>query len=144
MKARFLCSITLAILFFSVGASATPDFYATSSQHGLVMDNVSVTDTATNEVIASVDAGNVPELTPPVVRYSANPRYGEAPLTVTFKDNSTGSPYAWNWNFGDGTFSTIQNPKHTYSQAGNYSVTLTVTNTSGSNSFKKAKYIQVI
>ena len=30
----------------------------------------------------------------------------------------------WNWNFGDGTNSTEQNPVHTYSKAGNYTVNL--------------------
>jgi PKD repeat protein len=37
------------------------------------------------------------------------------------------------WDFGDGTTSTQQNPMHTYSAAGNYTVTLTVTNKAGQN-----------
>ena len=72
-----------------------------------------------------------------------SPRIGTAPLTVYFKDNSTGSPTAWNWSFGDGTYSTLQNPKHTYSAAGNYTVKLTVTNSAGSASVAKCNYITV-
>ena len=40
--------------------------------------------------------------------------------------------FDFSWNFGDGTTSTIQNPTHNYNEAGNYTVTLTVTDESGS------------
>ncbi len=36
-------------------------------------------------------------------------------------------PYSWYWDFGDGNTSNIQNPIHTYTNAGNYTVILTVT-----------------
>ncbi|AKB80284.1 cell surface protein [Methanosarcina horonobensis HB-1 = JCM 15518] len=79
----------------------------------------------------------------PVAAFSASPTSGNAPLNVTFTDSSTGSPVAWNWNFGDGTSSTEKNPAHTYSTAGNYTVTLTVTNAAGSNTATKSSYISV-
>ncbi|WP_141241786.1 PKD domain-containing protein, partial [Methanosarcina spelaei] len=50
----------------------------------------------------------------------------------------------WKWSFGDGTSSTIQNPKHKYSAAGKYTVTLTVTNAKGSNTVTETDYIKVI
>lgn len=53
--------------------------------------------------------------------------------TVNFTDNSVNSPIAWAWNFGDGTTSTQQNPLHIYSETGNYTVCLTVTNSCGQN-----------
>ena len=53
------------------------------------------------------------------------------------------APTAWNWSFGDGTYSTIKNPTHTYSAAGNYTVALTVSNSAGSNDTTKASYIKV-
>jgi len=54
---------------------------------------------------------------------------GQVPLNVNFSSNITGgiSPYSYNWNFGDGSFSSEQNPSHTYSSAGTYTVTLIVT-----------------
>jgi PKD repeat protein len=53
---------------------------------------------------------------------------------ITFTDFSTNSPSSWSWNFGDGGTSTQQNPQHTYSNPGNYTVSLTVTNATGFNS----------
>jgi len=55
------------------------------------------------------------------------------PLAVTFTDVSTGQPTAWSWNFGDGGASTERNPAHTYAVAGDFTVTLTVTNDGGSD-----------
>jgi gliding motility-associated-like protein len=51
-----------------------------------------------------------------------------------FTDQSTApnsSVTAWNWNFGDGQTSTLQNPSHTYAAAGSYTVTLSVTSAIG-------------
>ena len=45
---------------------------------------------------------------------------------VQFTDNTTGGTN-WTWDFGDGEQATGKNPLHTYSQAGTYAVTLTVT-----------------
>ncbi len=79
----------------------------------------------------------------PVVDFSATPVSGNSPLEVSFTDSSKGSPTSWKWNFGDGTYSTEQNPVHTYSQAGKYSVSLTVNNLKGSNSVARYRYITV-
>jgi PKD repeat protein len=54
-------------------------------------------------------------------------------LTVNFADASTGGPTTWSWDFGDGTTSGQQNPIHPYATAGNYTVTLTVSNAGGSS-----------
>jgi len=59
--------------------------------------------------------------------FTAFPSSGNSPLEVTFTDKSKGNPFEWNWDFGDGTNSTEQNPEHTYSTAGNYTVKLTAT-----------------
>jgi len=49
---------------------------------------------------------------------------------VQFTDQSTGGPFTYEWNYGDGTaIGTTQNPQHTYNSAGTYSTSLIVTNT---------------
>jgi parallel beta-helix repeat protein len=60
----------------------------------------------------------------------ANQTEGSAPLTVQFTGSGV-SPVSWNWDFGDGTTSTEQNPVHKYANAGYYTVTLTVTSSNG-------------
>lgn len=51
--------------------------------------------------------------------------------TVQFEDNSENIPTSWDWDFGDNTTSTEQNPTHTYADEGMYTVTLTVCNDLG-------------
>lgn len=56
--------------------------------------------------------------------------------SVLFTDNSTtpnGTITGWLWDFGDTFTSTLQNPKHKYVVAGIYTVTLTITNSTGCN-----------
>jgi PKD repeat protein len=72
-------------------------------------------------------------VSPPVANFSASPASGPAPLAVTLTNSSTGSISGYAWNFGDGTGSTTQNPTHTYSTAGTYSVSLTVTGPGGTD-----------
>ena len=47
----------------------------------------------------------------------------------------------WNWNFGDGTTSTLQNPVHTFSAGGNINVKL---NATASNGCMSSNVFQVI
>ena len=51
------------------------------------------------------------------------------PLAVNFTDiTENGTPTSWNWSFGDGTFSEIQNPVHTYQEPGLFNVSLNASN----------------
>ncbi len=70
---------------------------------------------------------------------------GNSPLPVQFFDDSTGTPTAWLWDFGDGATSTEQNPTHTYTSAVSrtYDVKLTVTNAAGSLFTLKSAYISI-
>jgi PKD repeat protein len=92
-----------------------------------------------DEASIRIQAGNV-SLT---ADFTASPTSGTAPLAVSFTDVSTGGPTSWSWNFGDGNTSTQQNPTHTYSTAGTYSVSLTVSNATGSATAGKTNYIVV-
>ena len=79
----------------------------------------------------------------PTAAFSGTPTSGDYPLTVDFTDASSGSPTGWSWTFGDGGASTAQNPSHTYTAAGTYSVSLTVANAEGSDSLTMTNYITV-
>lgn len=81
--------------------------------------------------------------TTPVANFSASPTSGDAPLTVYFTDLSTNVPDMWSWDFGDGGTSSAQNPSHTYSAAGSYTVTLTSANCAGSDVETKVDYVTV-
>ncbi len=63
-------------------------------------------------------------------------------LSVTFTDQSTGYPYAWLWDFGDGYYSNSQHPSHTYAAAGNYTVKLEITTQSCTDSTQQQIIIQ--
>ena len=79
----------------------------------------------------------------PVAGFAADQTSGIPPLAVTFTDTSTGYPATYAWTFGDGGTSTAANPVHTYAKAGTYPVSLTVTNSDGTDSETKAGYIRV-
>ncbi len=68
---------------------------------------------------------------------------GYAPLKVAFNDKSTGSHNSYKWSFGDGIYSTVKNPVHKYTKAGNYTVSLTVRNAAGNSTAAKSNYIVV-
>jgi PKD repeat protein len=53
--------------------------------------------------------------------------------TINFTDSSFNVPQAWFWSFGDGNTDTIQNPSHTYTNTGTYTVELIVSNPFGND-----------
>ena len=66
---------------------------------------------------------------------------GVFPLTISFNDRSTGSPSTWSWDFGDGTTSTDQSPSHTYTAAGKYNVSLSISDGTNSDSTTKNEIV---
>jgi hypothetical protein len=69
----------------------------------------------------------------PTANFSSNTNGGYAPLSIQFIDSSLNTTM-WNWDFGDGTTSGEQNPMHTYSTPGNYTVNLRASNENGTAS----------
>lgn len=71
----------------------------------------------------------------PIAVATGNPTSGPSPLTVAFSSEGSrdpdGGPITYAWTFGDGGESTEPNPTHTYTEPGNYTAQLTVTNDSG-------------
>lgn len=66
-----------------------------------------------------------------VATFTASVTSGTHPLTVTFTDTSTNSPYYWSWDFGDGAKASSQNPVHVFDHAGTFNVTLMAENAGG-------------
>ena len=81
---------------------------------------------------------------PPVAGFSASPTTITAGQSVQFTDQSTNTPTSWSWIFGDGSTSASQSPSHIYSSSGTYSVSLTTTNSFGSDAESKSNYITVL
>ena len=81
---------------------------------------------------------------PPIIaNFSASILAGVSPLTVSFTDHSTNNPIGWNWDFGDGQYSAGSNPTHTYTSPGIFTVSLTASNSLGTDSVIKVSYITV-
>ena len=76
----------------------------------------------------------------PVANFQASTGRGEAPLTVQFTDTSNGGQgqLSYEWDFGDGGTSTVQNPSHTYlvPRGEGYKVTLVVRDAAGPSPLK--------
>ncbi|MEO6233026.1 MAG: PKD domain-containing protein [Ferruginibacter sp.] len=75
--------------------------------------------------------------------FTASPDSGCAPLIVSFKDVSTGSPTQWKWDLGNGTISFLQNPSASYFNPGLYTIKLVASNGTTTDSIIKTQYISV-
>jgi PKD repeat protein len=97
---------------------------------------VELTDAANGIVVADCLAlnplGNPQRLI--TSEFKASVQSGAAPLTVNFTSlassfsitSSLGGIQTYHWDFGDGTFSNLEDPSHTYTEAGKYTVSLTI------------------
>ncbi|HEY3360742.1 MAG TPA: S-layer protein domain-containing protein [Methanosarcina sp.] len=81
----------------------------------------------------------------PSAKFTANITEGVLPLSVSFQNQSQ-NVTSWQWNFGDGSSNSSEgNPTHTYTNAGKYTVNLTVTDSNGtSDTTSKKNYITVL
>jgi S-layer protein (TIGR01567 family) len=93
----------------------------------LEVSNANGTDTETKTI--SVSAPSNPD---PVADFETNVTEGSVPLVVLFNDTSSDAT-SWSWDFGDGNTSTSQNVTHTFDSIGTYNVSLTATNSYGSD-----------
>jgi len=68
--------------------------------------------------------------------YAFSPYYGLVNNPVSFSSSAIGGypPYSWHWDFGDGSISDEQNPAYIYTDVGNFSVKVTVTDNTGNTS----------
>ena len=80
----------------------------------------------------------------PTADFSSDIGSGPWPLTVNFRDLSSGQPENWSWDFGDNATSIEKNPVHVYASPGIYNVTLAVSNPFGNGSILRPGYITVM
>ncbi|HWQ65184.1 MAG TPA: S8 family serine peptidase [Methanospirillum sp.] len=115
----------------------------TSSLKGKVVSNGRLN--AANAVEAASGGGNTdPDDTDDLaVSFTAAPRSGNSPLPVQFMDASSAGETGWYWNFGDGSYSILKNPRHVYQNKGKFAVTLMITSGNKSGLLKKSGYITV-
>ncbi|MFA6363811.1 PKD domain-containing protein [Methanoregula sp.] len=107
--------------------------------------NLTVANTFGTKTISRKDIITVKVLAP-VVSFSADNVSGTPPLAVLFNDTSIGAGITgWAWDFNNDSVidSTEQDPTCVYKLPGNYTVSLTVTNVSGSNTTFRAGFITV-
>lgn len=77
----------------------------------------------------------------PTARFEAGPKVVYKGMNVNFSSTSYKSS-SWNWDFGDATNSTTENPVHPYATDGKYNVTLTING--GASSLTKNQFIHVL
>lgn len=78
-----------------------------------------------------------------VTEFSANKTSITQGESISFTDESTGSPNAWSWVFGSEGTATVANPSFSFHQLGTHQVSLTASNTSSTDTEVKASYIEV-
>ncbi len=106
-----------------------------------LLDALTITPEATSTPVPTPTPE--PVINPPKADFLAHPLTGIAPLSVQFTDKSTNKPDIWFWDFGDKNSSVDQNPEHTYTVAGLYSVRLIVANSGGAGSETRIGFITV-
>ena len=112
----------------------TSGFYSVS----LFVSNAYGSDSLTSTGLIAVD------FIAPVAAFSGTPTTAPSPFVVQFTDESAGGvATSWSWTFGDGGSSSAQDPAHTYTIAGTYSVKLTASNAYGSDTLWHLGYIDV-
>lgn len=107
------------VLSWDTGASTCSDFFGAPK-----------CSQRTTKCYSGGSTNEIPVVTPLLVSFEA-PSVCQG-NTTNFTDKTTGGTpsYSYNWNFGDSNSSTESNPTHLYSTPQNYSVDLTVTDSS--------------
>ena len=144
-------------LFFNGNTVALAAWQGTSNTASALVADVKKYLTSTGNVAAiqGTNSGGMSAIqqflvveyadTLPVANFTSNSTSGDLSLNVQFNDTSSGyvTGYAWDFDNDGVVDSTEQNPTHTYSAPGKYTVKLTVTNSAGSDEEVKTDYITV-
>ena len=119
------------------------------ANHGIVIADPATSDGADFDSSESTNVMNRPKLelvytvpgvipnAPPVASFTDSCTSLDCSFTDTSTD-SDGTITDWAWDFGDGNTSILQSPSYTYAVAGNYTVSLTVTDSDGATGVTSA------
>ncbi|MFH1254176.1 MAG: PKD domain-containing protein [bacterium] len=125
--------------FWSFGESSSPTNSSSlqNTEHIYsAAGNYKVTLFAVNADGRTVKTETITIIEPPIANFSVS----VTGLAANFTDISTKAPTSWAWIFGDSAAtsntSTSQNPSHTYSAPGTYTVTLFAANSGGKSGAK--------
>jgi vibriolysin len=138
-------------VFSGSGSSVvTGSFTVPCSNIGDTRMRVSMSYSTCPPVCGTFPSGEVEDYTAniacqvPVANFTASPTNPSVGGSVNFTDTSTNCPTSWYWTFEGGTpaTSTAKNPTVTYNTLGWFDVTLTATNSCGSDSETKTDYIK--
>jgi gliding motility-associated-like protein len=147
------CSTETSATYTSIGASVTqsPEYcdqkngtasvivnqftesYFIEWNNGSVSENLTGISTGTYTVTVTDETGScsyslfVPEIQGPVASISLTPNPATIGEDMVFFTGSAQGATNWFWDFGDNSFSTLQNPMHTYNVLGTFTVWLVVT-----------------
>jgi PKD repeat protein len=130
-------------------STANPFFSATSALSGQILGFQLVVSDGKLQSNPDIMLVTIEDLssatnTPPTAQASATPMQGTAPLSVSFTGGGTdpdGSVTGYRWTFGDGSSSSMQNPSHTFSSPGDYTVTFTVTDNKGATAADRKQIV---
>ena len=130
----------------NTSTQANPSHTYQSAGNYTVSLTVTDNDNASNSDSTAATIADQPPVNVPPVANANGPYTGTAGVAVNFSsagsNDPDGSIASYAWDFGDGNTSTQANPSHTYQSAGNYTVSLTVTdNNNASNSDSTAATI---
>ncbi len=110
---------------FGDGNTSTQQYpfhtYAASGLYDVCLTIVTL-DSCTSSICLPVHVGNVVPNCVASYNYTATSN----PLEISFTDLSAGTVVEWFWDFGDGDFSLVANPTHTFDNAGTYFVCLSI------------------
>ncbi len=126
MKIKIILFVLLSFAFFNVHPQSV------RSSSSILKNNNKIGNAVNPDHVLFLDAN-----------FLAMKVFGDAPLTVQFKDISSGEPTSWTWNFGDGGESNVKHPLYTYQEPGVFTVKLTVSDGVNSNTETKTAFIVV-
>jgi PKD repeat protein len=110
---------------------------------GLYTVSLTATNAQGSDTKTRTNYINVTTLAPPVAGFAKNVSKGQSPLAVQFTDTSTDGLRTYVWTFeDDGSSQTVQNPVHTFTTLGNWTVTQKVSNSAGNST--ATGYVEVV